>query len=487
VKKLFLLLAACIMVLTPLTAYARPTPWQSYIYDSWGYPVPVPDSFVPHALVIGHDLGLEAFSNPQDIFYHAPTGEVFLVDTGNNRIVIMDTNLRLLGVIDALNNGGSPDSFSQPQGVFVNETGIFVADTQNNRILIVDRSGNVQREFGRPETELISPNLEWLPRSLVVDNAGRIYVIATGVNLGLVELDVDGNFRNFKGANRVSFNIFQYVIRRYFSTDEQRARMQLFVPTEYSNLTIDEHGFIYVTTITLGVTGGGVDAVRRLNARGDDILRRQGYIDVIGDVWSMGEGTSSFVDIAVDQNGVFSVLDRTRGRIFTYDNDGNLLDVFGGIGFRKGLLQMPTAITYVGDNIVVVDAFLNNITVYRPTAYGIALRQATYWYYLGDYEMSAHYWQIVLDHNANSDLAFIGLGRIHMRNRDFVQAMEYFRFAGARSHYSIAFGRHRQEVMQQNFPVIASVAVGLGVAIWIALKVKDKLSGKEKEEAYDVG
>jgi len=485
-KVVALVLAAIVFLLTPMQVFAVATPWQSYIYDSWMTAVPVPDSFVPYAVIRGHDLGIGAFSSPADIFYHEETGEVFLADTGNHRIVVMDSNMNFVTVIEELNNNGISDNFSHPQGVFVNDTGIFVADTQNNRILVVDRYGNVISEFGRPETELIPANLAWLPTNLAVDNAGRIYVIAIGVNLGLVELSAEGEFRNFKGANRVSVNLVQHIRRRYFSTAEQRARMVLTIPTEFSGMTIDSYGFVYVTT-AVGLGMGGVDAVRRLNARGDDILRRLGYKDVIGDVFVVMGNSTSFVDIAIDQNGVFSVLDRSFGRIFTYDNDGNLLDVFGGIGFRKGLLQSPVALTYVGDSIVVVDNFMHNITVYSPTAYGLALRQATYWYYLGDYEMSAYYWQIVLDHNANSDLAYIGLGRIHMRNRNFRQAMTYFRFANARAHYSVAFSRHRRQLIQDNFPIVATVGLGIGIGLWVLLKVKSVLSGKEKEEAYDVG
>ncbi|MCL2403977.1 MAG: NHL repeat-containing protein [Defluviitaleaceae bacterium] len=481
-----LALAAIIFLLTPIPAHATSTPWQSYIYDSWMNAVPVPDSFVPYAVVRGHELGIGAFSNPSDIFYHQETGEVFLLDTGNHRIVVMDSDMNLVTVIDELDNNGVADAFSSPQGIFVNNTGIFVADTQNNRILVVDHTGNVINEFGRPETDLIAANLAWLPTSVVVDNAGRMYVIAVGINLGLVELSAEGEFRNFKGANRVSFNMVQHIRRRYFSTAEQRARMTLTIPTEFSGVTIDPYGFVYVTT-AVGLGMGGVDAVRRLNARGDDILRRLGHMDVVGSMnVVMGQNTS-FVDIAVDQNGVFSVLDRPFGRIFTYDNDGNLLDVFGGIGFRKGLLQSPVALTYVGDNIVVVDNFMHNITVYAPTAYGLALRQATYWYYLGDYELSAYYWQIVLDHNANSDLAYIGLGRIEVRNRNFRQAMTYFRFANSRVHYSAAFNRHRRQLIQDNFPIVATSAVVLGIGLFVGFKIKAALSGKEREEAYDVG
>ena len=484
-RAVFFVVASLVMTASAMQNLAAHEPWRSYIYDSWLNPVPVPDSFVPHMVLRGQDLGIGPFSNPSDVFFHAPTGEVFLVDTGNSRIVIMNSEMELITVINELNNNGEEDSFNLPQGVFVNGAGIFVADTQNNRILVIDRDGNVLSEFGRPDTELIPSNIAWLPRRLAVDSSGRIYVIAIGVNLGLVELDGNGNFRNFKGANRVSYDLGEYILRRYFSTAEQRARMTLYVPTEYSSLAMDSENFIYVTTnVGLG-TGFGADAVRRLNARGDDILRRLGYSDVIGDVYRRDGASTSFVDIAVDRNGVYSVLDRTNGRVFTYDQDGNLLDIFGGIGFRMGLLQSPVALDYVDGNIVVIDNFMQNITVYKPTAYGLAVRQATYLYYLGDYAGAAEYWQVVLDHNANSDLAYIGLGRVYMHNRDFVRAMEYFRFANAHTYYSTAFGRYRRVLMQENFPIAATTAIVIGVLVFVLLKIRARRLGKETEVAYD--
>ena len=472
---------------TTVQAIAGTIPFQSYTYDAWLNSVPVPHSFLPYKIIRGIDLGIGHFSNPSAIFYHRQAREVYLLDSGNNRIVIMDYQMRLVDVIENLNNNGAPDSLNLPQGVFVNDTGIFVADTHNNRILVIDREGNVLNEFGRPDTELISPHIVWLPRQLVVDNAGRIYVIATGVNMGLVELDNQGNFRNFKGANRVRVNMFQYIVRRYFSTAEQRARMPLFVPTEYSGMAIDEYNFIYVTTNRGLFFDLNIDQeldVRRLNARGDCILRRLGNKPVVGaDLYT----PTGLVDIAVDRNGVFSVLGRANGRIMTYDHDGNLLDVFGGLGFRKGLFQAPVALDYVEDNIVVVDSFTNSITVFRPTAYGLAMRQATYLFYLGDYVRSAEYWQIVLDHNANSDLAYIGLGRIHMRNRDYVRAMEYFRFANARDHYSNAFSRHRRIFIQENFPTAATVLIVVWISLKIVFKIRKLVLGKyQEEEAYDV-
>ena len=84
--------------------------------------------------------------------------------------------------------------------------------------------------------------------------------------------------------------------------------------------------------------------IRRLTPAGKDILRREWYSPPMGDInvsdyMELSEitGLSVLVDIIYRGNGVYSVLDQRRGRIFTYDDSGNLLYVFGGIGHGVGL------------------------------------------------------------------------------------------------------------------------------------------------------
>jgi hypothetical protein len=45
-------------------------------------------------------------------------------------------------------------------------------------------------------------------------------------------------------------------------------------------------------------------------------------------------------------NGMWSVVDSKRGKIYTYDSEGNLLFAFGDTGEQLGHLKTPTAITY---------------------------------------------------------------------------------------------------------------------------------------------
>ena len=54
---------------------------------------------------------------------------------------------------------------------------------------------------------------------------------------------------------------------------------------------------------------------------------------------------------------MYSLLDRRRGRIFTYDHEGNLLYIFGGLGTQAGTFVTPVAIENIGNTIIVLDAY----------------------------------------------------------------------------------------------------------------------------------
>lgn len=49
--------------------------------------------------------------------------------------------------------------------------------------------------------------------------------------------------------------------------------------------------------------------------------------------------TTRFIDLCVDENQAIFALDYTSGRVFQYDEEGNLLFVFGGIGNQKAFLS----------------------------------------------------------------------------------------------------------------------------------------------------
>ena len=253
----------------------------TYTYCFLGLPIPSPDAYRVSAFILGGHLGVGDFNSPQDLF--VIDNLVYVVDTGNNRIVVLyyseDSRHEVYQVIDYVMLDGAPSRFNSPNGIFVAGWGeIWIADTQNHRILHVDSEWNVINEILHPEESMLDPGLHFLPNKLGVDPSGRLFVQATHVNRGLMEFDRYGVFAGYMGASPVSISpIDQFW--RMIATQEQRARMILYTPTEYNNVFIDDDGFIFVTNSNLDV-----DPVRRLNAMGNDILIRNGVHDIVGDL-----------------------------------------------------------------------------------------------------------------------------------------------------------------------------------------------------------
>src|SRR5690625_7742375 len=81
-------------------------------------------------------------------------------------------------------------------------------------------------------------------------------------------------------------------------------------------------------------------------------------------------GSSTFVDIDVNEYGVYSALDYKRGRVFTYDEDGNLLYIFGQIGEQRGTFRSPVASARMNDDMHVLDKGFNWLTRVEPTQFG---------------------------------------------------------------------------------------------------------------------
>jgi len=489
----FILLMISAFIFGSLPAKAQ-EPFFSYTYDYWGEPVPAPHAYLPSGRIDGFTLGIGHFNNPRDLFV-TDDGRLFIADTGNYRIVILGNDLRSAEVLENFETPDGTQTFNQPEGVFVAKGGdIYIADTGNSRIIHLDNEGKYVRTIGTPRADTIPPDFVFSPMKLAVDNAGRIYVIAAGVTQGIMTLDAYGVFRGFMGASRVTPGAMD-IFWRAVATEAQRERMLLFVPTEYNNISIDDEGFLYVTTDKLSFwdiqhavnarsRDDRVAPVRKLNPTGVDVLRREGFFPPVGDVEFDYMEQSQLVDVSVTDYGIYSVLDRRQGRIFTYDPDGNLLFVFGGLGgARLGTFRNPVAIERIGEQILVLDSMRASITLFDITEYGRLLKDAVVLHRTGDYDASTEKWREVLRRNSNSDLAHIGMGMAYMRKDDFSTALDHFRLGAMRERFSRAFQLYRREVIGRNFGLIALMLLVPLVTFVLIRRRNGKLTGKRPQ--YD--
>ena len=468
-------------------ANAEPTNY-TYNYDYWFEYSASPDAYRVSAYLLGTSFGLGHFRDPQGLFIK--DNRIYVCDSGNNRIVVLEVqenNEHVVSrVVTSILIDGVESDLSYPMDLFECRSGfIYVADTNNRRILKLDFDWNHIFTIDRPEDESIDDFVDFSPVKLVVDFANRIFVQVRNVNKGLMEFDSRGEFSGYMGANKVTFNFVDY-IWRFFSTQEQRARQNLFIPAEYNNLAIDNDGFIYVTNSTMDLSGAfQMEPVRRLNAMGQDILIRNGYWEPIGDLsfYSAGgiSGPSLFIDVVAFDNDSYACFDRNRGRIFLYDFQGNLLYAFGGSGNREGYFRMPVALDRMGDVLYALDSQTAAITRFDLTSYGEKINLALNEYKAGRYEASAVVWEEVLKMNGNYDLAYIGIGRAALRQGEYLKAMEYYRLKHFREGYGKAFQLYRKQWTEDNLWRILLV---IGLLIFVPLIIRFSIKTiKEIREA----
>ena len=452
---------------------AAEAPFYDYTYDEWGDPVGAPRAYdlfqVADAAVIG-----TALKGPSDLCVSGD--EIYIADTGNNRIVVLDSGFRR---VREWNGTDSPDGrldFAAPEGVFVAEDGrVLIADTGNGRLVVTDREGRFLDVYGAPVTDILPEDFQYRPIKVAADKAGRLFVVSQSFNMGLLQFDREGRFIQTLGAAKVQVTAFD-LLWRLISTKEQQERMQQFVPTEYNNLAVDEDGFVYATTSIYeeyNIEAYGLTAVRKLNASGNDILR---YSMPLGElaytVRGQFAGPSRIVDVYAGENGMFSILDANRGRVFTYDNTGMLLYIFGTYGDMGGALKNPRAIDKSGDLFLVLDGSKNTVTAYSPTAYARSFDRATAYHYQDEYELEAQEWRTILSLNGNSNIAYTGLGKAAFRTGRYEEAMEYFHKAGDRANYSKAFQYRRREIIADGFMWAVPVFLAVLALLVVGVKLK---------------
>lgn len=432
----------------------------SYNYSYWGESVPAPPAYLPTMIVDGQTLGIEPLNTPNDI-YVSDDHYVYVADTGNNRIVVLNDLFEYETSIESFSVNGSRDTFLNPEGVFVTaENHIYVADTGNQRVVHLDENYNFVKTIEEPESEMLTSTFQFRPKKVAVDNAGRIFVMSEGVFDGFMEFSVDGHFTTFIGANRVQVDPIEFLWRR-FATREQRSQMVMFIPTEFTGLDLDEDGFIYATNID-----NADDVIKKINARGDDILRREGYYNPIGDIdYDVDLGPSHLIDVSVADHGIYSVLDLRRGRIFTYNNDGFLMYVFGGLGNKLGEFQAPIAIERFDDFFLVLDRNQGEITVFNATAYGHSLDEAVRSYEQGDEERAQELFEEVVNMNANLEFAYTGIGKALLRQDQYEEAMFNFEQSIDQANYSKAYLLYRNQVLRENF----SLMMGIIITVFVLL------------------
>ena len=469
VTVILLLMIICM----PVAALSRN---YSYTYDSYNEPTTISNPYYVKK-TIGFELGLDA---PKDIKIY--NSELYTLDSGNNRIVVLDNNYNYLREIVLTDSDNNPFQAIELTGIFISNDTIYTVDRTNECIIKSDLNGKISKIFYCPQKIKDKGEVNFIPTKCVVDGAGYIYILLENEYRGFMVLNSEGEFSTYYGSAKVAVTsqVLKNAIWRNFMTEEQISKTSQYVPGGYADVEIDENGFIYATR---GVSESKTETICKLNATGDNVSIYQG---TFGD-YDLPKNTSTeFSSIAVDDNGFLVALDKTGKKLFRYTPEGELMYIFGGEGDGKGLFKNPSEVCCNGTDILVADIDTGFVTVFSPEELTTVIDDAKILYSSAQFTESKELWRKVINESNNYELALVGLGKVYEAEKDYTTAMEYYKRGGSKANYSSAFEKQRTLLMKKYFTPVFLAVVAIAVVI-ILVRKQLKKAGKLQKKDYEHG
>lgn len=442
-------------LLTPRTAYAE-VPYKTYTHDAsdGNYNViETQAAYIPSSSIT--KIGETSFAGARDM-YITKDGYIYIADTGNRRILVSDLQGNY---ISEFGNG----ILITPSGVFVTEDNmIYVADRDAKKIFVFDKKGELLKEYGKPNHPLYGDEVDFLPIKITVNHAGNMFVICESNTNGVVQISPTdgGTFLGYYGTNPTSISLVDIIIRM-FMTDAQRAKMIMNKPPTPDNLAIDEKGLIYTVT-----RGQKYETLRRLNIAGKNIMEADDY-----------DETPAAVTPG-NYNNVYMV--SSQGYVYEFNNEGNLLFVFGGRDDGRQRIGLSKKVEAIGvdssDFIYLLDSDMNQIQVFEPTEFTDLLHEALYLYSKGRYTESKEPLEKILNMNSLFGYANKAMGLAYLQEENYDMALHYSKLAADRDTYSDAFWEKRNEWISENL-ILTFFIILLITAIIKVLKHLHKKKG----------
>ena len=472
------LLAAVLTVCTCALPGAAETP--DYYIVSNGERIPMPASYICQEALYDFDGQLNGATD-----LHIDGDRLYIADTGNNRVVAVDLDGGNRLVLTEAE--GIP--LKNPGGVTTDDTGgIYVADSGNSRILHYSPAGKYIEVFGAPESSMLGENFYFNPTKLAVTSTGYIYAIKSQT---IMTIDAQNRFHGYLGQPEVGFDLVEALVRM-FASEEQKAMLDKRTAEPYTNMTLGPDGLLYASSRD---SEGG--EIKVLNSVGENIYTQygsgegsalSGLRNAFYSLFNIGaysgkslvygervndEGEEMlpvFADIAVDANGIITVLEENMARCYQYDSQGNLLTVFGGRGKNLGEFQTPASIAAAPDgSLYVLDSRLNSVQIFRPTAFIQKVHTACVYYAAGEYDQAYDYWKEIQQEDANYELAGMGMGKALYKQKDYTGAMEQFHKANDPAQYSAAYAKYRHQWFREHF--LTGLLLGIAAIALLAVYI----------------
>lgn len=431
----------CLVMMAGMTASAE-TPYKTYTVDGYGYVLETQSAYNPLAAIT--KVGETAFVSPMDMAI-GKDGNLYIADAGAHVILICSRDGEQVGSI-------GEGILQTPTGVYVTEDGtVYVADKDAKKVFVFDAQGNVTAEYGKPDSPIYGNSMDFKPTKVVANKTGTMYIICEGNMNGIVQLSPveGGSFLGYFGTNYTSLSPFQ-MIQRVILTDAQRAQMLSNIPSTPTNLHIDDTGLIYTVT-----QGDKETSLKKLNIAGKNLLDSDPYYADLPAAVTTGNYNNILV---ADSDGY----------IYEYNEDGELLFMFGGRDDgrqRVGLCNKVEAIAVdEDDRIYLLDSDKKQIHIFEPTEFTNLLHESLYLFSKGQYTQSKEPLSKVLQMNSMFDYANQAMGHAYLQEENYEQALKYFRLAKSFEGYSDAFWEVRN-IWIRNYLVAAVLAIAAVIVL----------------------
>ncbi len=154
----------CLLLSIPVSAE---TPYITYTYDSYDQAVSTATAYEPSD--VWCPSGESALDEPTDV-YVTDAGEIFVLDSGHSRIVVLDSSLQPVRTVLPTLPDGQPLQFQKASGLFVTADGrILVADSTAGTVYILDAEGRKIHQLDRPDSPLLEDSFHYQPIKVLED------------------------------------------------------------------------------------------------------------------------------------------------------------------------------------------------------------------------------------------------------------------------------------------------------------------------------
>lgn len=391
---------------------------------------------------------------------------IYIADTGNQRVVIMNSDLQVL-----MSFGN--DLLIKPLGIFVVDDYIYIADYglgQTNEDLgaiykfyfdktkaTVEEAISLEQTFSTPSSYMLEvDNFIFRPTKIAVDDNHTMYIVNEGTTSGVLMVNSNNRFIDYFASNNIELTLWERFERIIYQFNEN-VNLEKHISTPVYNITLDGEGYFY--TITQNSNEGKYgDNIKKINIGDTNYFKTDmfAYNNIV-DAW-----------VGSVEN-VYCVT--SSGFLFEYDNQGNLLFTWGGTGVgndKLGLFASASAIaTDSLNNIYVIDdnGSRNSIQIFKETPFAARVHDALDLYNHAAYSESIEVWQEVLRYNSMLDIAYKGIGLGYLMDEEYELALENFKIARDQENYSEAFWEIRNTYLINNISTMIYLFLGALIVI----------------------